>query len=403
MKLSELISEIEETVENRFGGEIFWITAEITDVKKYYEKKWCFLKFIEKDGAQISTEIKGVFWSNTYLAIAKFEKLTGQSFTNGIEINCAVRVRFHKRFGLDLEVMDIDAAYSLGKLEVEKQQVLDRLLKENPEAIVLEDGEYITVNNQMELAPVFQRVALITAPDSDGRRDFIQELKNNRYGYAFIVHEYLTQIQGDQAAKMLLKQLQEIESRHADYDVVAIVRGGGSQTDFKPFDDYELAKCVALFPIPVLTGIGHDRNTSIVDMMARQHKTPTKVAAHIVDRNLNFESEIQFFKERFFNVTQNILDDAKRNISDIRESLDKGLETYFRDKNLQLTHLKRVIKSMSPQSILNKGFAIIMQGEKIITDPSEIKSNSAIKTLLKNEIIHSTVLQKEIYEQRDDL
>ena len=403
MKLSELISEIEDAIQNKFEGEVFWITAEITDVKKYYEKRWCFLKFIEKDGSQISTEIKGVFWGTTYPAIDRFEKLTGQSFANGLEINCCVRVRFHKRFGLDLEVIDIDAAYSLGKLEMEKQAVLDRLLKENPNAIRLHDGQYITANNLMELPVVLQRIALVTAPNSDGQRDFIQELKNNRYGYAFRVNEYLTQIQGDNAAGMLLRQMEMIEKRRDDYDAVAIVRGGGSQTDFKPFDDYELAKCVATFPIPVLTGIGHDRNTSIVDMMARHHKTPTKVAAYVVDRNFNFEAEIQYFKERFFKSASDILEEAKRNMADIKEGLTDSLDRYFIDKNNNIVNLKRIVKSLSPESILNRGFAMLMSNGKIITNPQDIKLNDEIQTILKNEIIHSTVTEKSKYEQGNDV
>ena len=145
-----------------------------------------------------------------------------------------------------------------------------------------------------------QRIALVTAPNSDGQRDFKQEMANNQYGYAFAVTEFLTQIQGDNSSKLIVQQLQLIESQMEKYDLVVIVRGGGSQTDFKPFDDYELSKYVASFPLPVFTGIGHDRNTSIVDMMARQYKTPTKVASSIVDHNYNFESALVNLKERFF-------------------------------------------------------------------------------------------------------
>ena len=376
LRLSELIGEIDDAIQNRFAGETFWITAEITDVKKQPDKRWCFLKFIEKSGSLITAEIKGVFWSNAYDNMVRFEKLSGQSFANGLEITCNVRVRFHKRFGIDLEVLEIDHTYALGKLEQEKQQTLDRLVKENPTNIRLVDGQYFTSNKSLELPIVLQRIALVTAPDSDGQRDFNQELANNPYGYVFSVTEFLTQIQGDNSSNLIIQKLKQIEVKSENFDVVAIVRGGGSQTDFKPFEDYELSKYVASFPLPILTGIGHDRNTSIVDLMARQHKTPTKVASSMVEHNFNFESEIIELKNRLLETTESIIEKAKDNLQQI----------------------KRTVKAYSPATILNKGYAISTSNDQIIIDPKDIKPNTEIKTILKNELIHSIVTKKSKHE-----
>lgn len=372
LRLSELVNEIDDAIQNRFAGETFWITAEITDVKKQTDKRWCFLKFIEKEGHLITSEIKGVFWANTFHNVEKFEKLSGQTFASGLEITCNVKVRFHKRYGIDLEVLEIDHTYSLGKLELEKQQTLDRLIKENPKLIRLIDGQYFTSNKLTELPIVLQRIALITAPNSDGQRDFKQEIEKNQYGYAFSVTEFLTQIQGDNSSKSIIQKLKLIEAEKENFDIVAIVRGGGSQTDFKPFDDYDLSKYVASFPLPILTGIGHDRNTSIVDLMARQHKTPTKVATNIVEHNYNFESEIMDFKERFFETAESMIDEAKNN----------------------LFQINRTVKAYNPTTILSKGYAIITSNNQIIINPKDIKPNSEIKTILKNELIHSTVTKK---------
>lgn len=376
LKLSELISEIDDVIQDRFAGETFWITAEITDVKKQPDKRWCFLKFIEKNGSLITAEIKGVFWSNAYDSVVRFEKLSGQLFASGLEITCQVRVRFHNRFGIDLEVLEIDHSYALGKLETERQQTLDRLVNENPTFIRLVDGYYFTANKSLELPIVLQRIALVTAPDSDGQRDFKQEIVNNPYGYAFSVIEFLTQIQGDNSSNLIIQKLKQIEAEKENFDVVAIVRGGGSQTDFKPFDDYELSKYVASFPLPIFTGIGHDRNTSIVDLMARQHKTPTKVASSIVEHNFNFESEIIELKDRLLETTERMLDKAKDN----------------------LLQIKRTVKAYSPATILNKGYAMITINDQIIIDPKDIKPNAEIKTILKNEVIHSTVTKKSKHE-----
>lgn len=381
IRLSELVSQIQDAIESRFEGEILWVTAEITDVRPNPQKQWCFLKFIEKDGQTITTCIEGVFWSNSFYQIDKFEKLTKTKFTNGLEITCKVRVRFNTRYGLKLDVLEIDPSHILGKLELEKQQTLERLVKESPTAIRLIDGQYVTKNNRLELPVIFQNIALITATNSDGQRDFKKELEHNKYGYAFSISEFLTQVQGDNSSKLIFRQLKLIESEKNNFDVVVIVRGGGSQTDFKPFDDYELSKCVSTFPIPILTGIGHDSNVSIVDLMARQHKTPTKVAAYIVDHNMNFEASMEELKERFFQAVEDLIENAKNSL--------KGL--------------KRVVKSSSPTTILNRGFAIVTSNDKILTNPSAIKTNSQLQTIFKNETIHSTVTKKTKNEKRFDI
>jgi len=371
-KLSTLINEIDATIRNRFAGNTFWIKAEITDVKKQPDKQWCFLKFIEKDGNTITTEMKAVFWSNAYYNIVAFEKETQQVFASGLEITCNVRVRFHKRYGIDLEVLEIDFAYAVGKLELERKQILDRLVRDNPAIQLLSNGNYATPNKQALLPTVFKSIALITAPNSDGQRDFNKVIDHNKYGYAFAVTPFLTTIQGDTASLLILQQLQLIAASKIHFDVVVIVRGGGSDIDFKSFNDYELAKTIALFPIPILTGIGHDRNTSIADLMARQLKTPTEVATFILENNMSFEREIEILKERFF------------------YSIDKALK----EAATALTGYRQRVKNLHPTTILNKGFAIVKMNNKIITNPQNINTGDEIQVILKTETIYSIITKK---------
>jgi exodeoxyribonuclease VII large subunit len=379
-KLSQLISEIDSTIHNRFAGKTFWIKAEITDVKKYTDKRWCFLKFIEKEGNTITTEIKGVFWSNTYHHVENFEKETQQLFSSGLEITCNVRVRFHKRFGLDLEVLAIDFTYVIGKMEMERKQTLERLVKENEGIRLLSNGNFSTLNNRLPLPTVFQRISLITAPNSDGQRDFKEVVEKNKYGYAFSVREFLTQVQGDAADRLIIAQLEKIRSLIIAPDVVVIVRGGGSDTDFKSFNTFELSNYVANYPLPILTGIGHDRNTSIVDMMARQHKTPTEVATFIIDNNMSFERDVLQLKERFFSRIKSLVEMAQK----------------------KLAYNHRIIKSSSPKTILNKGFAIIMHNDKILTDPRMIHVNDQVQAILKDEVLYTTINKKEINDNKID-
>lgn len=373
IKLSAFISEIEDCIAATFYGETFWITAEISDVNKKPDKRWCYLKFIEKDGKIISTEISAVFWSQGYTFIEQFEKETKQLFKDGIEVTCKVKVTFHKRYGLKLEVLEIDYAYTVGQLEAERQQTLDRLVKENSKHIKLVGEQYHTFNKSLPIPVVIQRIALLTAFDSDGQRDFKQELKNNPYEYAFYVEEFLTQIQGDKAHELILAQLKLIEGKKENFDVVAIVRGGGSQLDLKPFDVYELAKYVASFPLPILTGIGHDRNTSIVDLMARQEKTPTKVADVIVQRNFQFEQALIALKDRLEGRTEELFDNAKN----------------------KLKELKRFVKASNPLTILKKGFAIVKRDATILTNASTVDAGAEIQIQFDKETIYSTVTKKK--------
>jgi exodeoxyribonuclease VII large subunit len=373
LKLSELIAEIDEAIHYRFTGETFWITAEITDVKKMPDKRWCFLKFIEKEGNFIIAEMKAVFWSHNYTFIEEFEKLTKQIFANGLEITCEVKIRFHARYGLDVEVLAIDHSYSVGKIILEKEKTLLRLITENPSIVQLIDGEYLTYNQQLALPLVMQKIALITAPNSDGQRDFVQEMQNNQYGYAFKIDIYATTVQGDSAVANMLKELKQIHIIQQQYDAVAIVRGGGSQIDFAPFEDYELAKMVAGFPLPIFTGIGHDSNTSIVDMMARHLKTPTKVAANIVEHNFYFENEIM----------------------QLHDKMNLAIENKLYHAKMQLQQIKSTIKAYSPESILAKGYAIITKNNKIITNPAALNINDKIEIVLQSEKIKSIINGKE--------
>lgn len=403
LRLSELVNEIQETLEDRFEGAAFWVNAEITDVKKYAEKRWCFLKFIEKEGNSITTEIKGVFWGGTYYHIEKFEKQTQQLFSNGLQISCLVRVRFHKRYGLTLEVLEIDLAFALGKLAIDREVVLQRLVTENPGIIQLLDGQYVTKNNTLPLPMVIQRIALVAAKDSDGERDFLQELAKNRYGYAFDISRYAVQIQGEQSNELICNQLLQIKRANRPFDAVVIVRGGGSETDFKPFDHYELSKAVAAFPVPLLTGIGHDRNTSIVDLMARAYKTPTKVAASIVDHNLNFEQDMLQFKERFFAALHQSLLVNNQQLLTMKTAVKDSIARYLKNRKSELLAMVRLVKNLSPAMVLAKGFAVVLQDEKIITDPQKINREASIKTILKSTIIHSHVTEKTPYENQPEL
>lgn len=370
LPLSAIAEAINDALHWYFDGQIIKIEAEIMDVKKYPHKRWCFLKFVEKQGPNLIAEMKGVAWNVGYPAILKFEEETKQTFADGLQVVCDVMVKHHPKFGLSLEIINIDVAHTIGKVVLERAQTLADLVKNLPNDISKVDEQtYRTTNQQLPYPKYIKRIALITAANSDGQRDFLQELNQNAYGYAFEVTEFVTIIQGDQAAKNIVNELGKITVRKDEFDIVAIVRGGGSATDFKPFDMYDVAAKIATFPLPILTGIGHDRNVSIADMMATMLKTPTKVASYIVNYNFEYEQTILNLVER------------------IELLAEKKIQT-LQDKIL---YLKRIINTISLDKNLQRGFAVVYKEDQIITEPTEIKKKDELTIQLKQSKITVTV------------
>lgn len=442
LSLSQLLNLVQEVVDAQFYGQSFWVKCEVTDVKKYEFKNWCFCKLLEKKAGQITAESQAVFWQQGYQHLRRFEHATGRKFENGIEISALVQVKFTAKYGFKLEIQELDISFALGQMELARQETINKLLTQYPGQIIQAEDHFITPNNQIPLPHIIQRVALVTANHSDGQRDFLQELTHNRLGYQFRVTGFYTTIQGEAAPALLVKQLEQIAQKAHLFDVVAMVRGGGSQTDLKPFDDYELSRTVALFPLPILTGIGHDRNTSITDLMARQYKVPTKVAAAIVEHNLLAEQDLMQLAERMDDSISALLFEKqsmlnswsqqmqyalpnrlalnKQRLQQWEQLLQAGstrilqyhisgiskwhtrLETanlrYLRSIKNRIAQQERLVEQLSPLTVLKRGFAIAEQGGKIITDASQLDLKMPLTTRLAKASIKSNILKIETNE-----
>ena len=442
LSLSQLLNLVQDTLDAQFYGQAFWVKCEVTDVKRYDAKNWCFCRLLEKKGGQVVAESPGVFWQQGYLHIRKFEQATGRKFENGIEISALATVKFHPKFGFKLEIIEIDLSFALGQMELARQATINKLLTDFPSKIRQEGDLFITPNNQLELPRIIQRVALIAANHSDGQRDFIQELTQNAHGYPFRITGFYTAVQGETAPAGMIKQFEQVAAKAHLYDVVVLVRGGGSQTDLKPFDDFGLASTIALFPLPVLTGIGHDRNTSIADLMARQYKVPTKVAAAIVDHNHSLELDLINLNERMEDAvtallfeknqqlgrweqqlqwilpnrvalrkqriqhwellltvgSERILQNNTRQLNQYQNQVEAGSERYLRNIKSKLANMDRLIEQLSPQTVLKRGFALAEQDGKIITDTSQLNLKIPLTTRLAHASIESTILKIETHE-----
>jgi exodeoxyribonuclease VII large subunit len=284
LTLSDIGRKIKDAINREFGSGLHWVTAEISDMT--VRKGHCYLSLVEKlpGAAAPVSEIKGIIWNSRFLSIEKrFKDGTGGGLASGTVILFKASVRFDVKWGLSLMIDDIEPAFTLGLIQQERVITIEKLKKE---------GVYEN-NRKLPFPVVPQRIALISAKDSRGYEDFMRKLTNNIYSYSYKVDLFPSRLQGDVAAGEIVARLIQIfESIHL-YDIVVIVRGGGGSVDLNCFNDYRLSRAVARFPVPVISGIGHTANISVVDEVAFADRiTPTDAADFIVDKTMSFEENV---------------------------------------------------------------------------------------------------------------
>jgi exodeoxyribonuclease VII large subunit len=388
LRLSDLAALIDQTLYHKFGPNTFWVKAETSDIKNYFDRQYCFLTLVEKDGTQVIAKMDAVIWRQQYHIIKEFSKATGISFDKNISLLMRVQVGFNAQYGLRLQVLELDSGFTIGAIELQRQATLMQLVQKNPSTISLINGEYITLNAKHTLPLVVQKIALITAPGSDGERDFKHELNHNAYGYHFEVDSYLTQIQGKDADKAILGQLDLILDIGKKYDLIAIVRGGGAQLDFSAFDTYDVGLKIATFPIPIVAGIGHERNVSIADLMCfASLKTPTKAASFIIEHNTIFEQQVERLKARLVKVTEGIMQASKNNLEKASVALIKATEIFFKDKHHALQQKSLSIKFLDPSNVLARGYAILQNKQGIIMQANLLSKGEKITAITKDAVI----------------
>lgn len=449
IRLSELTNQIRQAIDGVFGGHTFWVIADVTSHTYKEQNNYHYFELVEKDknAARILSRVSARAWGNAAVNIANFEKATGQKFKNDINVLVQVAVQYTPAFGLQLNLLDIDTNFTLGLFEQQRKETLERLLKENPGFISKVGDQFSTRNSNINLNKVLQHIAVISSATSAGYQDFIHTLENNTFGYHFRIDNYFTMVQGENNARQFLTKIVEVFQSGKPYDALIIIRGGGAQTDFLIFDNYDLCRAIAKFPIPVITGIGHQKNETIADLMAHTStKTPTKAAEMLIAHNRTFEEHllgmqkmaliktyqlINYHKERLVNINQitisrsrDLLHEQHRNIINLSRlvlinpkivisnkqkdlnNLMNNLQTYnrmyFANRKGEVAHFQSIIKLMSPQNILNKGFAILKMGDKIISNAEVIEPGNELTVRLATTEIKTTVNSKSILNGNDE-
>ena len=263
----------------------YWIVSEIARISEN-SSGHCYLELVEKDAVSdtVLAQAKAMVWSRNYKMLKTyFETATGRRLERGMKILFKASVQFHPLYGLSFHIVDIDPGYTIGDLALKKMQVVKKLKEEG----------VFELNKIIQMPLVVQRIAVISSEGAAGYSDFMAHLAENPYGYRFEVTLFQTLMQGEKAEASIIAALDAIFDNIEKYDAVTIIRGGGGQVDLSCFDSYLLASHIAQFPIPVLSGIGHERDDSVVDMVAHTRlKTPTAVAAFVIDRANMFEVHV---------------------------------------------------------------------------------------------------------------
>jgi len=356
--------------------DVYWVIAEISEIKEN-SAGHCYLELIEKqpDEKNVRARIKAIIWSNRYRFLkAFFENITGESLREGLKILVKTKVEYHELYGLSLIISDIDPVFTIGELAMKRQLVIKKL----------EEEGVFSMNKELPFPAFPQRVAVISSKNAAGYSDFINQLKNNSFGYSFYTALIETSLQGTETEKSVISALDRI-ANHVDlFDLVVIIRGGGSQTDLSWFDNYNIAYHVTQFPLPVITGIGHDKDVSVTDMVAnRSLKTPTAVADFLVDSVAASENYI-------VEMSTGIIDGSRIIIEKNRNRIETS--------GIKLLPLARVMMSEVRDRLSSKIIYILNIGKELIFRASLIPSNQ--ESLLSANA-KSYILQKEMLVNRN--
>lgn len=396
--LVELQRRIKMTLSEQFALPV-WVSAEVADLKVNYSGH-CYLELIEKDhkseNGVPTAQVRAVIWRSSYSRIAAyFEAETGQRLAPGIRILAQVLISYHELYGLSLQITDIDSAYTLGEMEQQRQKTIARLQ---------EEGVW-EMNREVPLPLLVQRLAVVSSAQAAGYQDFCKEL--GRSGYRFDLTLFDAVMQGTAAEESILMALGRVAEQQEEFDAVVIVRGGGSTTDLNCFNAYRLSSHVAQFPLPVLTGIGHDKDQSVVDMVAHLPlKTPTAVAGWLIERMSSIEGWLEGAAQQLHDITTTRMREAElrleQQLGDVRRLtmertiqeklrleaaerlLPERIETLLRFEQQRLERAAEVVESRSPQQILKLGFAILRGEERAIRTTEELKRHTRLKVELSD-------------------
>lgn len=375
ISLRELQEKIKRSVEGALPGK-FWIRAETGEVK-YHSAGHCYIDLIDKEEVGgVKAKVQAVIWASSFRVIRPyFETTTGRSLEKGLSILVNVMVQYSALYGLSLVIYDIDPSFTIGEQELKRQQTIAKLKEEG----------MFGLNSSIEINPLPRNIAIISSETAAGYRDFMKHLHENDYGFVFNTSLFTAPMQGDSAPSGIIRAMEQVAESLQNFDLLLIIRGGGSAQDLICFDNYELALNIAQFPLPVITGIGHDHDIHIADMVAHTSvKTPTAAADYVLDLFIVEEQQLISITRRVFISLQGRIDSELSRTERIKDKIAAIIAARYREEEHRADLNEKRVLAASPLLILEKGFSIIYKEGKRISSAANLKVGQDISLLLRD-------------------
>lgn len=355
--LSELNRQVADAIHAQLP-ESYWLRAETSDVRPN-RNGHCYLEFVEKDatGHSIIAKARGIIWSNTFQILAPyFESETGHPFTSGLNVLVRVSVDFHELYGYSLTVLDIDPSFTMGEMVRHRQRVLKQLEHEG----------VLTLNKELSMPELPHRIAVISSPTAAGYEDFKDHLYNNAFGFVFYTCLFPAVMQGERSEVSIVEALEKVFQYRHLFDAVALIRGGGATSDLSCFDAYLPAAHVAQFPLPVISGIGHERDDTVLDAVAHTRvKTPTAVAAFFIDAVARTAARLSDLQNRIISQVEAVMVHEKSDIFSLSRELHHHSSLLLQRETAQIDHLPVTLRLLSQQMITNQLVEVEQRFEKL--------------------------------------
>lgn len=386
--------------------EPIWIEAEIAQVKDSRGNFYLELVEKEEDSDDIKAQVSAALWYRKFQFIKrKIGNVIYDLLTDGTSIRFKCNVEFHERYGLKLIIEDIDPNYTFGKLELRKQEIINRL----------EEEGLMDLNKGESLPNVIQKIAVISSSSAAGYQDFINQLTKNEYGYTFSVDLYDSAVQGVNVERDTISAITQILDEDKEYHAVAIIRGGGSKLDLSGYDNFEIAKTIALSGIPFIIGIGHDIDNTVTDLIScLSLKTPTAVANYIIDKNGEFESrmellgnnlhrevtelilghrlDLQHYSEKLARSASTFTQGQFYSLESHTQKLESAVHNCIRENQFRLENIQLLLDSRDPINILNQGFAHVSKKGTTVKSVKDIEKGDDLMIQISDGFIQSKAI-----------
>lgn len=388
-----------------------WVTAEIVQVGQ--SRGHFYLDLVQKgDDGNAIAQAQAILWAADHRRIrAALGPNADAVLRPGLQVRLQIRVDFHERYGLKLHVTDLDPAHTFGQLEIQRQQTL----------LLLRQAGLLDRNRSLPLPFVLQRVAVVSSEGAAGFQDFREHLEQNPLGYRFHCQLFNSSVQGDNAAVELKAALTEIAFHRDEFDCAVVIRGGGARLDLAAFDDAQLCQTVALMPLPVLTGIGHETDETVLDLVAHTAlKTPTAVADFLLQHHLIFENQILRaaenlrFSAHFHLNTQHIelerceatlrwssrerIATAARHLGVLESDLPRAADQILRAHAQQLTQVEAICAALHPDQVLRRGYSVTTRNGHPLRSATEVKPGDVLHTRWHDGSVNSKILEDNLLQ-----